>query len=392
METGLNKGSDMIIKREIKNNVTYLYLVEESYSAEKKRGETKKIKALGVEEAATPLNRITEEFAVVWAEGRTLGNAVPFSERVIGQFPEAESGNGVILPCDIVPCGKFRNGAQRWWCRTHQVHWGIKADLQQVAQGDGGIRCSNATQPMHYTKNPMVINPDDYAGGIGIWAALPTAINTTDDPDIDGVVIHLHARPELQGKKSIDGNFPAVVVTSCDSLPLFGNALIKRVVIAPPSALAYLEALNSNLPLGTLYCHTCQHPHLDLGDFAKNPHKKHFCGNCGVDSNWSKEPIVSSPLSELANKLTKNPDFVDSDRILDMRDYQNCQVKVWSSTPAVLWTSHLPQEAGIHVHIYQEKRKIVDDTFGQVTWFDGSQLESDKLLVTMLDKAKKPAA
>ncbi|MDF5706597.1 MAG: hypothetical protein PUP90_02660 [Nostoc sp. S4] len=382
----------MPIKRVLKNNVTYLHLVEESYSPEKKKGETKIIKELGVEELPKPLNSMTQEFAVVWAEDRTLGNAVPFSERVIGQFPEADSGSGVILPCDIVPCGKFRNGAERWWCRTHQVHWGIKADLQQAVYSDGSIRCSNSTQPMHYKKNPLTINPDDYPGGIGIWAALPTAINTTDKLDIDSVLIHVHARPELQGKKTIDGNFPAVVVKSGESLPLFGNTSIniQRVVIAPPSALAYLEALINNLPLGTLYCNKCQHPHLDLGDFAKNPHKKHFCGNCGVDSNWSKEPIVSSPLKELANKLTKNPNFVESDRTLDLRDYQNCQFKVWSSTPAILWTSDLVQEMGIHVHIYQGKKKILDDTFGKVTDLDGSYLERDKLLAIMLDKSKKP--
>jgi hypothetical protein len=381
----------MRIKRELKNNITYLSLVEDVYNPEKKRGESRKIKDLGVEEPAKPLNEMTEEFAVVWAENRTLGNAVPFSERVIGQFPEEDRGTGVILPCDIVPCGKFRNGADRWWCRTHQVHWGIKADLQQVAQGDGSIRCSNSTIPMHYTKNPLVINPDDYSGGIGIWAALPTAIDTTDQPDIQGFSIHVHARRDSHGSKSIDSNFSAVVIKSCQSSPLFGNTMlnIQRVVIAPPSALAYLEALIDKLPLGILYCNRCQHPHLDLGDFAKNPHKKHFCGNCGVDSNWSKEPIVSSPLKELANKLTKNPDFVESDRTLDLRNYQNCQVKVWSSTPAVLWTGNLPQEAGIHVHIYQGAKKILDDTFGQVTNFDGSSLERHKLLSIMLNKAKK---
>lgn len=379
----------MRIKRELRNNVTYLSLVEEGYSAEKKRGETRKIKELGVEEPTTQLNSMTEEFAVVWAEGRTLGNAVPFSERVIGQFPEADSGNGVILPCDIVPCGKFRNGADRWWCRTHQVHWGTKADLQQAAQGNGNIKCSNASQPMYYTKNPLVINPDDYPGGIGIWAALPTAINTTDESEIQKVLIHVHARPQLQGKKSIDKNYPAVVIKSCDSLPLFDNSLIKRVVVAPPSALAYLEASINNLPLGTLYCNKCQHPHLDLGDFAKNPHKKHFCGNCGVDSNWSKEPIVSSPLHELSNKLTKNSNFFQSERTLDLRDYQNCQVKVWSSTPAILWTGQVPQEMGIHIHVYQGQKKIIDDTFGTVIWFDGSSLEREKLLDSMLAKAKE---
>jgi hypothetical protein len=241
---------------------------------------------------------------------------------------------------------------------------------------------------MNYTKNPLVINPEEYAGGIGVWAALPTAINTTDEPDLAEVAIHIHARPQLLGKKIIDANYPAVVITASEQLPLFSNMGIKRVVVAPPSALAYLEAFINRLPLGTLYCNRCQHPHLDLGDFAVNPHKKHFCGNCGVDSNWSKEPIVSSPLKELADNLTKNSDFVASDRSLDLRSYEGCQVKVWSSTPAILWTSNQPQETGIHIHIYKEGKKIVDDTFGNVTWFDGSSLERDKLLSTMLNKVK----
>ncbi|MBW4505664.1 MAG: hypothetical protein KME64_04025, partial [Scytonematopsis contorta HA4267-MV1] len=250
----------------------------------------------------------------------------------------------------MTPQNPYQNGAERWWCRTHQVHWGTKADLQQAAKGGGSIVCSNATALMNYTKNPKVINPEDYPGGIGIWAALPTAINTTDESDLESVQIHLHARQDPVGKKIIDGNFPALVVTSDDDdLPLFkSNALIKRVVIAPPSALAYLEALIDKLPLGTLYCNKCHHPHLDLGSFAKNPHKKHFCGNCGVDSNWSKEAIVSSPLKELSDKLTQNSRFVESDRTLDLRECQDCQYKIWSSTPALLWTSPQPQVTGAY--------------------------------------------
>lgn len=378
----------MRIKREHKNDKTYLYLVEEGYDSEKKRGKIERGKCLGVEEPIKPLDGITEEFAVVWAEGRTLGNAVPFSETVKGKFPQADKGFGVILPCDIVGCGKFRNGKERLWCRTHQVHWGLKADLLQV-RPEEEIRCSNASQPMNYTKNPLVINPEDYPGGVGIWAALPTAINMTEEPDLNGIAIHLHTRPQEGGKKSIDANYPALVITASESTPLFKNVQIKRVVVTPPAALAYLQALITNLPLGTLYCHTCHHPHLDLGDFAVNPHKKHFCGNCGVDSNWSKEPIVSSPLHELAINLTKNDAFVKSDRTLNLEDYANCQVKVWASTPAILWTGNQPQETGIHVHVYKSGKKIVDDTFGDVTWFDGSSLDREKLLAEMLNKAKQ---
>lgn len=376
----------MPIKRKSKNGTTYLYWTEEYYDPVTERNK-KREKPLGVEEPPKAVN-MTEEFAVVWASNRTLGNAVPFSDRVTGQFPPEKEGKGVILPCDIVECGKFRNGKQRWWCRTHQVHWGTKADIEQATVSELGIRCSNSTQPMDYAKEPLVLNPEDYSGGIGVWAALPTAINTTSEPDIETTAIHVHARLEPRGKKSIDGNHLAIVIAANEHLPLFNNVSIKRVVIAPPAALAYLEAVVDGLKLDTLYCNKCNHPHLDLGSFAKRTHKKHFCGNCGVDSNWSKEPIVSSPLKELSDRFNPNPRFSASDRKLDLRDYSDCQFKVWASTPAILWTSELAQETGIHVHIYQKSQKIVDDTFGEVIWLDGSTLERNKLLKTMLDKAE----
>jgi hypothetical protein len=382
--------SIMPIKRVVKNNATYLYLTEEIYDPEKKRGRTVTKKPLGVEEPAAPLTNMTEEFAIVWASNRTLGNAVPFSERVIGKFPPEGEKYGVELPCDIVECGKFRNGKPRWWCRTHQVHWGTKADIQQAEQSpENTIKCANATQPMNYTREPFVLSPDNYVGGIGVWAALPTAVNTTSEPELKKVEIHVHARPEKGGKKLIDRNYPAIVVACAEDTPLFANVSIKRVVISPPTAIAYLEALIKNLPLGTLYCNRCNHPHLDLGDFAINPHKKHFCGNCGSDSNWSKEAIVSSPLKELADNLNKNSKFIQSDRAIDLRDYGDCQLKIWASTPAILWTSDLPQEEGIHVHIYRDGKKVVDDTFGQVTNVDGTAMDRGVLLLQMLSKTEK---
>lgn len=383
----------MIIKRELKKDGTVcLYLAEESYNPEKKKGEiTKKkgapkiLKALGTEQPVQA-QAFTEERAVVWAEGRTLGNVVPFSDNIIGKFPEAEFGIGVILPCDIVRAGKFRNGAERWWCRTHQVHWGTKADLQAALKSTKeGICCSNADQPMHYTKNPLILDPIDYPGGVGIWAALPSAINTTNEPDLTEVLVHVHTRKNPSGSKTLDCNFPAVVVVDPGTL-LLDSETRTRVIIAPPAALAYLEAIINQRPLDTLLCRYCSHPHLDLGDFAKNPHRKHFCANCGYDTNWSKEPIVSNPLKLLSDSLTLNPEFVTSDRTLNLRDYDGCSVKIWASTPAVLWTSPLPQVTGIHVHIYQGEKKVLDDTFGQVTGLDGSSLEREKLLATMLEK------
>ena len=73
--------------------------------------------------------------AICWSYGRTLGNIAVFSEEVIGMFP-AKKGDDAILTCDIVEAGKMRNGAKRWWCRTHQKHWGTKGDIAS-AVNDG---------------------------------------------------------------------------------------------------------------------------------------------------------------------------------------------------------------------------------------------------------------
>jgi hypothetical protein len=96
-----SKVSDMPTKRGTKKDGNiHLSLVQESYNPDKKRGEAKVIKSLGIEKAPSQGN-MTEIFAVVWAEGRTLGNAVPSSDRVKGQFPEAENDEGVTLPMPL---------------------------------------------------------------------------------------------------------------------------------------------------------------------------------------------------------------------------------------------------------------------------------------------------
>ena len=69
--------------------------------------------------------------AVCWAPGRTIGNIAVSSEEVFGSF-EGKSGIEAVLPCHIIPCGKFRNGANRWYCKTHQMHWGTKDDIAAI--------------------------------------------------------------------------------------------------------------------------------------------------------------------------------------------------------------------------------------------------------------------
>ena len=81
-----------------------------------------------------------EEQASCWSYGRTLGNIAVFSPSLLGRFP-GKAGDDAQLPCDFVHAGKFRHGAGRWWCRTHQTHWGTKAD-QESFDRLGEIRCA----------------------------------------------------------------------------------------------------------------------------------------------------------------------------------------------------------------------------------------------------------
>lgn len=99
--------------------------------------------------------------AICWSYGRTLGNIAVSNEELLGRFPSSE-GEDAILDCDIVAAGKMRNGQERWWCRTHQTHWGRKADIASAAQ-QGVMRCSGHGQPMSYVVDPEHINLHDHA-------------------------------------------------------------------------------------------------------------------------------------------------------------------------------------------------------------------------------------
>ncbi len=98
--------------------------------------------------------------AICWAPGRTIGNIAVSSEDIFGMF-EGKSGNDAILPCQIIPSGKFRNGAKRWYCKTHQIHWGIKADYAAVTKS-GEVNCSNHLTKMSYVIDPLEIEFKDF--------------------------------------------------------------------------------------------------------------------------------------------------------------------------------------------------------------------------------------
>jgi hypothetical protein len=124
------------------------------------------LEKIGDEQPLASSGTWSKKSAICWAYGRTLGNIAVFSEALLGEF-EGTTGDDALLPCDFVNAGKYRNGVNRWWCRTHQTHWGTKGDLGSY-ESLKEMRCANHTQLMNYVVNPLELNFNSFAEvGIG---------------------------------------------------------------------------------------------------------------------------------------------------------------------------------------------------------------------------------
>lgn len=325
-------------------------------------------------------NKIVEKEAVCWSYGRTLGNIAVSDEKVLGSFP-GEEGEDAILDCDIVAAGKMRNGNDRWWCRTHQKHWGTKADIQSSAIL-GDFCCANHDQPMSYVVNPFQIKIQEHCE-VGVWCSLPAALSNLISIKPRRPKIHVHIRNEINGKKIIDRDYNAVSIINSSTLDLFQNVEIEKIHITPPAAFEFLTSLLNGSVLGCINCRDCGYPHLDLGEFAQKAHRKHLCGNCGKDNTWSSVEMASTPLKPLYDLFPYASKFIASTKTLDLDEYTDYKFQVWASTPAILWTADRPQDSGIHVHVYKDGAYLIDDTYGTVI-YKGEQLSCYHLREKMI--------
>jgi transposase-like protein len=337
-------------------------------------------KFVGLDQSATDETGV-EVDAICWSYGRTLGNITVSSEKITGSFPDPE-GDDALLDCDIVAAGKMRNGKDRWWCRTHQRHWGTLADISD-ASAEGRMRCSNHMQPMSYVVDPQHITIQDFAE-VGIWCSMPPAITHNGPGARRRPKIHVHVRQEPGRHKVIDQDFQALSLQYNAEDNLFGNQEITKVHLTPPSALEFVLALEMGKAMGCINCRDCGYPHLDLGEFARKPHTKHLCGNCGRDNTRSTKAIASTPLKPLHDQFHRASHYENVTRQISLDEYEGLPFQVWASTPAVLWTADRPQERGIHVHVYQDADYLVDDTFGTVT-YQGNVLVRSELFELMVN-------
>ncbi len=213
---------------------------------------------------------------ICWPHGGTVGHLTVTTTQIDGIFRERQ-GDDAIVQCQLVPAGKYRNGAARAWCRTHQHYWGVKADLAALA-ASGVARCACHGHKMGYVLDPLVLD-------------LRHVERIVVAGDQGGM--RVRAVPRAQGEAALVTTVPALAIVP--DMPLFGDCAIVQVNITPP-ALAALPAAGAGA-VACIACARCGHPHLDLGAFASTAHKRHYCGYCGHDATHSSAACVSNPLS-----------------------------------------------------------------------------------------------
>lgn len=206
---------------------------------------------------------------ICWPHTATVGHVTVTTPLIRGSFPAMQGSDGVAC-CDIAPAGKYRNGAARSWCRVHQQYWGIKSDLAAAAIA-GSQHCARHAQPMHYVRDPLVIDPRAHASMVISLAGNALKVR------LDGGAPSSHA---------------ALAIRYDAATHLFAAPDIIQINITP----AVVAGCTATETPDCIACAKCRHPHLDLGSFASNAHQRHYCGYCGNDSTHSKGPIISNPL------------------------------------------------------------------------------------------------
>lgn len=263
-------------------------------------------------------------------------------------------------PCDIHDVGKRRDGRHRYWCMEY------KAD----ATGKYGKKlekCRKADFQPILEDEIHTLDLDYYKGGVALWGAVPASYDTTPWKVDRG--IHLHVRKEVGGKKIVDRTFRQIVVESNDL----------SLEITEEDAIYYMTSLVMGYPLKTVLCNHCGYNHLDKDVLAVNVHRKHLCAGCGRDF-YDKTAGIGNPMVELKKKLGDPEMFrhvkaTDKKLNISQADYQG-GIQLWGSNQAIIWTSPLLEEEGIHVHCFDQNGTIqIDDTYGKVS-IDGHKLDS----------------
>lgn len=260
------------------------------------------------------------------------------------------SSESDYMKCKIVMVGMRRDGGKRYWCLQH------KADAT-AKYGKRGTKCRYAHIPPIRPAEKLSIDPMSYDGGIAIWGAVSPIYDTTRQPLERGV--HVHARLHPQGDKVIDQTYRSVEVRLNDG---------QTIEISELDAIYYMVSSVFGYTMKVVECTFCHFPHLDKDWFSVHNHRTHLCAGCGHlfrdevrgIGNPAMKIRESFPNHHKVNKARKTKKFRQT-------DYPG-GIQIWGSNPALLWTANRNEEAGIHVHAYdQDGGTKVDNTFSTVT-------------------------
>ena len=156
-------------------------------------------------------------------------------------------------------------------------------------------------------------------------------------------------------------------------------------MITRDTAVAYYLCRFLDQPLDALFCPKCGTAHLDSDWYAVKTHRTHLCHRCNQLFRAGRRSI-SNPLAAAQMSLglprSREPKRAKKCLKIETSNFPG-GYQIWASNPAILWTSKLREESGIHVHAWKSGRKPAeDDTFAAVM-IDGVLLDEEQLRTYM---------
>ena len=277
------------------------------------------------------------------------------------------------MRCNIVTVGKRRDGGTRFWCLQHRADATAK-------YGKRAKSCRAAHLSPIDPKDRLEMDIDRYKGGIALWGAVPAVYDTTRLPMDRG--IHVHARQVRAGKKEMDCTFREVRLSG-GSLPEAG------IVVSELDAIYFM--VSSIFGYDTIYvtCSHCGYAHLDKDWFSVHPHRRHLCAGCG--RHFPDQRVgVGNPISGIRDACRIKPQRpVNPKRQITIRQRDfPAGIQIWGTNPALIWTSQLQEEEGIHLHafIHDGDHAEIDETYSTVT-IDGVKLNPVMVRILMAQMA-----
>lgn len=282
-------------------------------------------------------------------------------------IPATKKGIG---PCAISYEVKKRNGKPNWWCRTH----GMEAS---APDGAALPSCPGAWFDPVPVERQLDLDCAD--GEFSVWGGLPTAIQIGDfRPDVGSV--HVHHRSSSAAPKDIDGSYDIVRIHHGERV----------VVVESMAAVAYSVSELAGQQVKALQCPktSCRGWHIDEQKFATFPHSKHLCNSCGRNFR-DATPSISNPLATAYESLglDRPGAAIRPNRPLQLDRTKYLAIALWPSNTAIVSTSTVPEDEGVHVHAWNfDGDQAIDETHWPV-YLDGEQLDLDQLRSLAVQRA-----